>query len=183
MSEAIANLVQIPPSQAATAQPAQQVEPRIKRLFMLLHGRYGTAFTSKFATGKLDAAGSDRGTLSAMMVWQSDLRRYADDVVHEAAQRCKDAHPTFPPSLPEFEALCKACMPRETYAQQQGWKPLPPPEESPVKPVDFTPQKDGKDWARRILARKEAGEKITAYTLASASMALGLQKTMSGGAA
>ena len=81
MSEALANLVQIPPPQAATAQPAQQVEPRIKRLFMLLHGRYGTAFTSKFATGKLDVAGSDRGTLSAMLVWQSDLRRYADDVV------------------------------------------------------------------------------------------------------
>ena len=97
----------------------------VRKLFMLLHGRYGTAFTSKFATGKLDAAGSDRGTLSAMLVWQSDLRRYADDVVQEAAQRCKDANPTFPPSLPEFEALCKACMPRETYAQQQGWKPLP----------------------------------------------------------
>ena len=174
MSEALANLVQIPPPQAATAQPAQQVEPRIKRLFMLLHGRYGTAFTSKFATGKLDAAGSDRGTLSAMLVWQSDLRRYADDVVQEAAQRCKDAHPTFPPSLPEFEALCKACMPRETYAQQQGWKPLPPPVEAPAKPVDFTPHKDGKDWARRILARLEAGEKIAAYTLRSARDALGV---------
>ena len=173
MSESIANLVQ---AQIAKPQPTQQsaIEPRIKQLFMLLHGRYGTAFTSKFATGKLDAAGSDRGTLSAMLVWQSDLRRYADDVVQEAAQRCKDANPTFPPSLPEFEALCKACMPRETYAQQQGWKPLPPPVEAPAKPVDFTPQKDGKDWARRILARLEAGEKIAAYTLRSARDALGV---------
>ena len=130
MSEAIAELAQRAVA-TATAQPEQTaaqpaIEQRIKHLFMLLHGRYGTAFTSKFATGKLDVAGSDRGTLSAMLVWQSDLRRYADDVVQEAAQRCKDANPTFPPSLPEFEALCKVCMPRETYAQQQGWKPLPP---------------------------------------------------------
>lgn len=174
MSESIASLVE-----SHIANPAQQpaqpssIEPRIKRLFMLLHGRYGTAFTSKFATGKLDSVGSDRGTLSAMLVWQSDLRRYADDVVQEAAQRCKDSHPTFPPSLPEFEALCKASMPRETYAQQNGWKPLPPPEAKPAVAVTFEQQMDGKDWARRILARKEAGEKITAYSLQSARIALG----------
>ena len=179
MSESLANLVQSHVSQPQSQpQPSAQLEPRIKRLFMLLHGRYGTAFTSKFATGKLDAAGSDRGTLSAMLVWQSDLRRYADDVVQEAAQRCKDANPTFPPSLPEFEALCKACMPRQTYAQQQGWKSLPPPEEAPIVPVSFDEQNDGKDWARRILARHEAGAKVSAYTLGSARMALGLQKAV-----
>ena len=100
MSESLANLVQSHVSQPQSQpQPSAQVEPRIKRLFMLLHGRYGTAFTSKFATGKLDVAGSDRGTLSAMLVWQSDLRRYADDVVQEAAQRCKDANPTAEPAL------------------------------------------------------------------------------------
>lgn len=178
MSESIASLVE-----SHIANPAQQpaqpssIEPRIKRLFMLLHGRYGTAFTSKFATGKLDSVGSDRGTLSAMLVWQSDLRRYADDVVQEAAQRCKDSHPTFPPSLPEFEALCKACMPRQTYAQQQGWKSLPPPQ-AEEKPVSLDAQADGKDWARRILARNEAGVVIGAYALSSARMALGLQKRM-----
>lgn len=179
MSESIASLVE-----SHIANPAQQpaqpssIEPRIKRLFMLLHGRYGTAFTSKFATGKLDSVGSDRGTLSAMLVWQSDLRRYADDVVQEAAQRCKDSHPTFPPSLPEFEALCKACMPRQTYAQQQGWKSLPPPEEAPVVPVSFDEQNDGKDWARRILASYEDGAKVSMYRLGSARMALGLQKAV-----
>lgn len=39
---------------------------------------------------------------------------------------------------------------------------------------------DGKDWARRILARHDAGEKIIPYSLNSARMALGLQKTMGG---
>ena len=174
MSESIASLVE-----SHIANPAQQpaqpssIEPRIKRLFMLLHGRYGTAFTSKFATGKLDSVGSDRGTLSAMLVWQSDLRRYADDVVQEAAQRCKDSHPTFPPSLPDFEALCKASMPRETYAQQNGWQSLPPPVEKQSAAVNFEKQNDGKDWARRILARNGAGEKIATYTLQSARIALG----------
>lgn len=34
---------------------------------------------------------------------------------------------------------------------------------------------DGKDWARRIMARHEAGDKINPYTLLSARQALGIE--------
>lgn len=176
MSEAVANLVRIP-SARQPAQPQEAIGQRIKQLFMLLHGCYGSPFTAKFATGKLDEKGRDRGTLSAMMVWQASLQRYSDAVVQEAAQRCREAHPSFAPSLAEFEALCKACTPRQTYAQQQGWKSLPPPQ-AEEKPVSFEAKGDGKDWARRILARHEAGMTVGVCALNNASVALGLQKRM-----
>lgn len=176
MSEAVANLVRIP-SATQPDQPQEVVGQRIKQLFMLLHGCYGSPFTAKFATGKLDEKGRDRGTLSAMMVWQAGLQRYSDAVVQEAALRCREVHPSFAPSLAEFEALCKACTPRQTYAQQQGWKSLPPPQ-AEEKPVSFDVKGDGKDWARRILARNEAGVVIGAYALSSARVALGMQKRM-----
>lgn len=182
MSEAIAELAQRAVA-TATSQPEQTaaqpaIEQRIKHLFMLLHGRYGTVFTAKFATGKLNASGNDRGMLSAMVVWQADLQRYTDDVLLQAAQRCKQAHPTFPPSLPEFDELCRAEVPVKTYAEQQGWQRLPAPKPEPSIDVDFECKNDGKDWARKHLARHKKGIKVPYYTLNSARMALGLQSGM-----
>ena len=187
MSEAIAQAAQRAIAAAHAEQPssAQQqgvqpvIEPRIKRLFMLLHGRYGTAFTSRFATGKLNAQGQDRGTLSAMVVWQADLKRYADDVLFDAAQKSVQDHPTFPPSLPEFAELCRAVEPVKTYAEEQGWQRLPAPaaEEQRID-VDFERKNDLKNWARKHLARHKKGIKVPYYTLNSARMAMGLQSSM-----
>ena len=179
MSEQLAALAQ---QQIGGGEPQRKTK-LAQHVFRVLHGMYGNLFLSKFATGQQNGDGTDVGIESAKTIWGHGLAKYDMAVIREALAACLQSHPEFPPSLPQMLSLCEARKPRATYAQQQGWQSLPPPVEAPTKPVDFTPQKDGKDWARRILARKEAGEKITAYTLASASMALGLQKTMSGGAA
>ena len=153
----------------------QAVSLVIRKLFMLLHGSYGSLFTSKFATGQM-AGKHDKGTISAMKVWDAKLSRFSGVVVEAAAARLAAEHPGFPPNLPQFELMCDAAMPRQTYAQQQGLPALPAPMAAPSVKVNLQERNDGKDWARRIVARMEQGDtSISMYSGKSARMALGLE--------
>ena len=157
----------------AQAAPAEQaVSMAVRRLFILMHGSYGNLFLSKFSTGEKDAQGKDKGIRAAMKVWESKLSAYSDEVIETAAGRMS---PDFPPNLPQFDALCQAAAPRQTYAQEQGLPQLPAPVAAPPLAVSFDLKNDGRDWARRILARAEAGEIIRQYTLSSARIAMGLE--------
>ena len=92
---------------------SSEKETATKRLFMLFHGYYGNLFLSKYATGELDSDGKDRGIKSARQVWQSGLAKFDVATVVAAAERCKQAHKEFPPSLPQFVDLCAAIQPRK----------------------------------------------------------------------
>lgn len=159
---------------AQSPQPTEQTSTVIRKLFILMHGAYGNLFLSKFSTGEKDAQGKDKGVRAAMKIWDAALRKFPDDVLETAAGRLSQAHPQFPPNLPEFERLCDAAAPRKTYAQENNLPRLEAPAVEPVK-VSFVAQNDGKDWARRILARAEAGDSIRTYTMESAQMALGMK--------
>lgn len=155
-----------------TARADRREAPAVRKLFVLLHGSYGNAFLSKWSTGEKDASGKDKGIRAAMLVWDAALRKFPDGVIETAATRMREAHPEFPPSLPQFEKLCDAAMPRKSYAQEHGLPMLPPP--APVQ-VSFEQQGDNRDWARRILARQQAGDKrLTRTQLAMAQDALGM---------
>lgn len=95
-------------------------ESGIKRVFMVMHGYYGNLFLSKFASGNTDG-GEDQGIANARKVWAYGLRDYDTDTIKAALRRCQQHHPEFPPSLPQFLAICAAAKPRETY------KPPAPP--------------------------------------------------------
>nr|WP_321291614.1 hypothetical protein [uncultured Rhodoferax sp.] len=98
--------------QAAKAAESASVTSTV---FRSLHGYYGVLFTSKFATGILSAEGKDQGILSARKVWAYELSRYEVHTIANAVESCKAMHPEFPPSLPQFVALCAANAPRKTY--------------------------------------------------------------------
>lgn len=158
------------------AAEGMQVSTVVRKLFVLLQGSYGSLFVSKFATGLKDGQGRDKGVRAAMSVWQARLGHFPADVLEAAAYRVMAENPAFPPNLPQIEAACQAVMPRQTYAQQQGLTALPPP--APAQPVQVSLQErnDGKDWARRIVARLKNGDtSICRYTAMSARMALGLE--------
>lgn len=176
MSEHAAALVQQAVAQPQAHGTAAKTE-LAQHVFRVLHGMYGNLFLAKFSTGQERGDGADGGVESAKAIWGHALCRYGLETVKAALAGCLQAHPEYPPSLPQFVALCDARAPRQTYAQKQGWKSLPPPESAEV-PVSFEAKGDGKDWARRILARQEAGERIGIYALGSARMALGLQQRM-----
>lgn len=162
-------------TQAPAAEPLQ-VNPVVRKLFMLLHGSYGNLFISKFSTGEKDAQGRDKGIRAAMKVWESKLAQYSADVVETAAGRMTAAHAEYPPNLPQFEVLCIAAMPRQTYAEENNLPRLPAPTPAaPVELVDFKPRGDMKDWARRLLARHDAGEVLKPIQLRFAREALGVR--------
>jgi hypothetical protein len=87
----------------------------IRRVFMVLHGFYGNLFLSKFATGHVTEQGEDEGIANARRVWAHGLREFDGETVKTALARCQTAHPEYPPSMPQFVALCASCKPREVY--------------------------------------------------------------------
>lgn len=162
----------------AKEQIPEQVALAVKNLFLLLQGSYGSAFIAKYATGVKDEQGRDMGIRATMAVWRSALAKYAPAVIEAATKRMSSEHKEFPPSLPQFEELCQAAEPRKTWAQENRLPALPPPNVIPPEPVSFEQKGDGKDWARRILARAQAGERIRPYTMMSARQALGMEGRM-----
>lgn len=98
-----------------SAAPSQPDETIVNNVFKVLHGCYGSLFLSKFASGVLDAKNRDMGVASARTVWAYGLRAFSETTVVEALERCKKAHPEFPPSLPQFQSLCEACVPRKAW--------------------------------------------------------------------
>ena len=84
----VATLAQEAIHQAAS-QPRQKREASstVRKLFVLLHGSYGSLFLSKYATGEKSEAGGDKGVAAAMLVWDAALAKFAPDVIEAAAKR------------------------------------------------------------------------------------------------
>lgn len=100
--------------QFRTEQPGPD-EEEVKRVFMVLHGYYGSLFLSKFSTGVVDANGRDQGVANARRVWSQRLRSFDAQTIAAALESCQRQHPEFPPTLPQFVSLCAAAQPREVY--------------------------------------------------------------------
>ena len=100
----------------AASQEQRQDAVRVSnRVFKTLQGMYGSLFLSKFSTGKVLPNGGDAGVISARDVWAVSLQRFDAGTVGTALDRVLTDFPEFPPSLPQFVALCHACRPREAY--------------------------------------------------------------------
>lgn len=106
-------------SLASAAIRAAHSEPPMPNaadaVFRAMHGFYGQLWLSKFATGQAGADGSDTGVVSAKAIWAHGLRDFDSGVVKLALRQCLELHPDFPPSLPQFVALCRANAPREVF--------------------------------------------------------------------
>lgn len=164
----------------AAAQPRQKREASVtvRKLFVLLHGAYGSLFLSKYATGEKSESGGDKGVAAAMLVWDAALSKYTPDVIEAAAKRLMGENPEFAPNLPQLEKVCEAITPRKTYSEEAGLPRLPAPAPAEPTKVSFEMRGDGRDWARRIMARQEAGDRIRPYSLQCARQALGMEGKM-----
>lgn len=91
----------------------------VNNIFKVMHGFYGNLFLSKYATGEVVAQGADAGIVSARQIWAHGLREFNPGTVKAALAQCMREHPKFPPSLPEFVALCAANKLREVYRPAQ----------------------------------------------------------------
>lgn len=87
----------------------------VNNVFKVMHGFYGNLFLSKFATGSFGASGQDQGVVSARQIWAHGLRDMDAATVKAALAQCVERHPEYPPSLPQFMALCRANQPRKVF--------------------------------------------------------------------
>lgn len=81
-----------------------------------MRGRYGNNYFKKWASGEIDADGADTGIRSMMEVWSLRLRdeRMTRQELLSALAIMGDKHPTWPPTLDEFLALCRPPVDHES---------------------------------------------------------------------
>ena len=106
----------------ATPRAAPVSQDGANSVFRVLHGVYSNLFLSRFVTGEVLPDGGDGGVSSARGIWAYGLREFTAEVIKTALSRTMAAHAEYPPTLPQFVALCKAAAPREVYRVA-----LPPP--------------------------------------------------------
>ena len=137
----------------------------IERLFKRLSATYGASWTRQYA----DVPANDVKT-----AWMYELEGYAGNL--QAIAYALENLPERCPNVIQFRNICRAAPSVQTL---QIERPKADPvivaiilkglAEKPIAaPVDWL------DWARRIMARFNAGDKINPYTLFSARTALRL---------
>ena len=141
----------------------------VDRIFEKLALVYGQAFLARWRDIDLNAVKSD---------WAHELSGYQHRP-EAIAWALSNLPPEHAPTVLLFKALCgNAPAPQVAMAPE----PKADPERlraelaklAPVLAKPVQQSVDGRDWARRIMVRHEAGEPLKRYTLESARMALGL---------
>lgn len=142
----------------------------IDAIFAKLAVRYGAAWMRQWDGLDMNLVKSD---------WRSELAGFAQNLeplryaLRNLPERC--------PNVVEFRAIANRC-PQPEFKQLEA-----PKTDERVVAEQIARQtglkqamarSDPKDWARRILARDQAGDKIRPYTLLSARQALGLEGGM-----
>lgn len=82
-------------------------------VFRAMHGFFGQLWLTKFATGQVLADGSDAGVQGAKRMWAHGLRSFDAATVKAALHELSEAAGEYPPSLPQFIALCRSHQPRK----------------------------------------------------------------------
>lgn len=143
-----------------------------RKVFAVLHGVYGNSFLSMYTTGALDGNGVDKGVKFAMRQWARDLSKFNEDIVVDAIEKAKamPQYVTFAPKLPELLAICRALTPRTTALQVA----LHPQKLAEIAHAPVAKLGDGRDWARVIVARAEAGNQVSHRALADAKKTLNI---------
>jgi hypothetical protein len=152
---------------STVGRPQRELSQEVaNNVFKVLHGFYGNLFLSKWSTGQEDEAGEDQGLVSARKVWAHGLREFDAGTVKTALYRCQAAHPEFPPSMPQFVALCAACKPREVYR---------PPVQAPA--LEMSPElreqriREEREKAAALLREMKEQPKETGLTLLKQAIA------------
>lgn len=76
----------------------------ISQIFRLMRAEYGTGFTNRFPT---DPAARKQAIEEAKIRWAQKLGKYTPTQIEQAVESMSSYHPKWPPSLGEFEVLCR----------------------------------------------------------------------------
>ncbi len=139
--------------------------PAIDRLFERLTATYGRQFLMLYE-------GLDINTVKS--VWAHELSGYAANL--KAIAWALESLPERAPNAIEFRALCRRAPAEEAprIEHQPASRARVRTELAKLAPVlaSMGGGIDKRDWARRILARHDAGERVRSYSLNLARAAL-----------
>jgi hypothetical protein len=108
--------------------------------------------------------------------WQTDLAAFTGEQIRRALDHCK-THNTFPPTLPEFAGMCRQFreIPQSRLAISGPKTDMPDHIREQLRAFTKGERKgDSRDWARKILARVEAGDVVPLVAVEGAREALNL---------
>jgi hypothetical protein len=147
----------------------------VERIFQRLHGRFGNPFLDKFRTGQADVNGNDIGIENAKRIWSEELAGISAERLKTALEASYD----YPPSCDEFKQACRS-RPESHVDLPKLPKPEIEPEQlekrrSEVRTVAeaMKAKHPSREWAQRILSRREAGEKLPNIAVEFAQEAIG----------
>lgn len=140
----------------------------VDRIFDKLTLTYGQAFLRRWQDLDLNAVKSD---------WAHELSGFEKNP-KAISHALSNLDPERPPTVLQFRALALKC-PNEAFAMLDAPKADAKriaDELLKMAPIRSVAKVDSRDWARRIVARHDGGEKLAPITLRFAREALGLDK-------
>lgn len=139
----------------------------IDAIFGRMAVRYGTEWLRKWEGVDMAAVKAD---------WKHELKGFSTNL--EPLRYALKHLPVKCPTVAEFRSVANSCPPPE-------FKQLPAPHAKPElakqvvgavkQKLGGLPVKDPKDWARKLKARHERGEKLGGHQIAAYRQALGLE--------
>lgn len=145
----------------------------IARIFATMRASYGSAFDRQWACpdeGGTEGERREAAERHAAFMRAHWARALGHLVDHPDAIRYGlENLPPLPPTLPQFATLCSQRPdPPTTPPALPAPKPDPVRVRATLKPLrDLATHSDARDWARRLKAREEAGERIGHYARAA----------------
>lgn len=148
----------------STALPNVFPDGWVERLFARFAVMYGKHWLDLWA---------DVPMADVKDAWASELAGVTGEQIAGALKACG----TFPPTLPEFVALCKPVSVPAAHQQylpaQRNSQEIPPKIRAEIeKLLNKERKRDPKDWAREIMARHECGEHLLPIQIQFAREAL-----------
>ena len=137
----------------------------IDRLFTRLSATYGPDWTRQCANVPMN---------DIKTAWGHELAGYINHLA--AIAYALDSLPERCPNVIQFRNLCRAAPARAVPLIEAPKADPVRKAEALAKLSDAPARTDGREWARRIISRKDAGEYIYPCTLGMAMSALGLKK-------
>lgn len=129
-----------------------------KKLFERLESMYGALFLDLWKSSDI---------MKVRQAWTEDLSIFTVGDIADAINRLKDSESKFPPTLPEFRALCRAAHSSAPTESQAAFK-LPAPdtsaENAQKQKATFDNYRNigkkpaSRDWAQVAIAKHESGE-------------------------
>ena len=83
----------------------------VNKMFATMQGHYGSRFVNMWKTGDTLPNGQDAGYANAMQIWAEKLGGFADHP--ECIAYVLENLPDVPPTLPQFQDLCRRAPRKE----------------------------------------------------------------------